>query len=647
MQLFDVNDERKRALLQQLGVLHSLSLRVQQLQIEDLLTSARVHCISKIELYFLQDASQLRQPLNLRNEAAAVSLLLGFFAEHHSDEGGIDAQAQQALLAELLRHGRTLWPELASGNVTASGSSSSSSAATVRGEPVPADSPAGEFEAWAVQQGVAAGIQIASFDGLRGCAASRNVAPGDLLLSVPSDVLIYQDSVMATDLGRMLHAIPNLTVDNLLIIFTMIDRHDADSRWALYWRSLPHRYYTGLSFPQAVVDALRGTAAHLELTRAQAHLRQQYAASKPLFDMLLTAYPQFLEAGWFDYDSYLWAAELWYSYAFEIEFPDSSAAADKGGFPAAVADVVPVVSGSKPGASTMSSSTSGGSATTGSCCKPVMVPFACHVNHSPWPHCVRYGRLNPTTRTLDFPAFRPCTKGQQASPEWWLCVFISYGPVPNLKLLCYYGFCVPSNPHDLVPLQLEPPEGPLQEQQAAVLEAKGLGLEHSLQDGPLSRQLLGCLRVVVATAEELESMRKGTLDPVAGPIAAENEEQALHTLQTALLGLLEPLEQLPLLVAGDGDVAEALAAVNGDNAAEAVSGLLRLHPYQPAADGDANASIAEQTAAPPPADQQPQCNENGFDADWRTSLRFCQIYLRGQQYILQQSLKECRRLMHP
>jgi hypothetical protein len=34
--------------------------------------------------------------------------------------------------------------------------------------------------------------------------------------------------------------------------------------------------------------------------------------------MLLTAYPQFLEAGWFDYDSYLWAAELWYSYAFEV-----------------------------------------------------------------------------------------------------------------------------------------------------------------------------------------------------------------------------------------------------------------------------------------------------------------------------------------
>ena len=76
-----------------------------------------------------------------------------------------------------------------------------------------------------------------------------------------------------------------------------------------------------------------------------------------------------------------------------------------------------------------------------------MVPFACHVNHSPRPHCVRYGRLNPRTQTLDYPAFRPCSKGQQ--------VYISYGPVPNLKLMCYYGFAVPCNPHDLVMLQLE------------------------------------------------------------------------------------------------------------------------------------------------------------------------------------------------
>ena len=51
--------------------------------------------------------------------------------------------------------------------------------------------------------------------------------------------------------------------------------------------------------------------------------------------------------------------------------------------------------------------------------KVVMVPFACHINHSPWPHCVRYGRLNPRTRTLDYPAFRPCKEGQQVGCGSW------------------------------------------------------------------------------------------------------------------------------------------------------------------------------------------------------------------------------------
>lgn len=63
--------------------------------------------------------------------------------------------------------------------------------------------------------------------------------------------------------------------------------------------------------------------------------------------------------------------------------------------------------------------------------------------------------------------------------------------VPYLDTLC-----PPAPP--LVP-RLQPPESPLKEQQAAVLEALGLGLEHSLQDGPLSKQVCGC-RVLVGAA---------------------------------------------------------------------------------------------------------------------------------------------------
>lgn len=188
----------------------------------------------------------------------------------------------------------------------------------------------------------------------------------------------------------MLSAIPNLTIDNLLIIFTMIDRHDDESQWARYWASLPDAFYTGLSFPEHLVNGLAGTTGALELARAQSHLRMQYEATQPLFQMLMTAYGKLLQPEWFTYEAYTWAAELWYSYAFEIEFPEDAASSPS---------------------------------------TPVMVPFACHVNHSPAPHVVRYGRVDAEGR-LNFPAFRPCAQDEQ--------VFISYGPVPNLKLLCYY-----------------------------------------------------------------------------------------------------------------------------------------------------------------------------------------------------------------
>ena len=46
---------------------------------------------------------------------------------------------------------------------------------------------------------------------------------------------------------------------------------------------------------------------------------------------------------------------------------------------------------------------------------------------------------------LFFP--RPCEPGEQ--------LFLSYGPLPNLKLLVFYGFTLLENPQDTVSLSLE------------------------------------------------------------------------------------------------------------------------------------------------------------------------------------------------
>ena len=53
--------------------------------------------------------------------------------------------------------------------------------------------------------------------------------------------------------------------------------------------------------------------------------------------------------------------------------------------------------------------------------------------------------------------------------------------------------------------------------------------------------------MIVATPDELLLVVEEQVDPRAGPVSEDNEEQALITLQAALLGMLEPLQQLPLL----------------------------------------------------------------------------------------------------
>ncbi|EFJ18255.1 hypothetical protein SELMODRAFT_420274 [Selaginella moellendorffii] len=38
--------------------------------------------------------------------------------------------------------------------------------------------------------------------------------------------------------------------------------------------------------------------------------------------------------------------------------------------------------------------------------------------------------------------------------------FSSYGALPNIDLLCFYGFVLENNPYDTIPVELEIPESP-------------------------------------------------------------------------------------------------------------------------------------------------------------------------------------------
>lgn len=52
---------------------------------------------------------------------------------------------------------------------------------------------------WAADVGIQSNIRIAKFGALRGCAAGRDIEPGENLLSIPAAALIYEDTVRKTD----------------------------------------------------------------------------------------------------------------------------------------------------------------------------------------------------------------------------------------------------------------------------------------------------------------------------------------------------------------------------------------------------------------------------------------------------------------
>ena len=73
-----------------------------------------------------------------------------------------------------------------------------------------------------------------------------------------------------------------------------------------------------------------------------------------------------------------------------------------------------------------------------------LVPFASLMNHSIYPHVVRYSKLDPASHCLQLPLFRPIAKDEQC--------FLSYGPLSNLKLMLFYGMTILNNPYDVVPI---------------------------------------------------------------------------------------------------------------------------------------------------------------------------------------------------
>ncbi len=81
---------------------------------------------------------------------------------------------------------------------------------------------------------------------------------------------------------------------------------------------------------------------------------------------------------------------------------------------------------------------------------PHLAPVATLLNHAVWPHIVHYSQLDESDGCLKLRLFRAAVKGEECC--------LSYGPLPNYKLLLFYGFTLPDNPYDTVDFELVSPD---------------------------------------------------------------------------------------------------------------------------------------------------------------------------------------------
>ena len=159
------------------------------------------------------------------------------------------------------------------------------------------------LERWAEARGVSCCFHAASFDGLRGAAASRDVHEGDVLCALPPSSWVTAREC-AVDLE-------GVSDDASLIVWTLREHSRGDaSPFAPLLRALPQgRLHTGLTLCERAVERLGDTLCGQQAQRLREAAREQYDTLLPLLASLGVAA---------DYALYCWAVEIWQAYAVAV-----------------------------------------------------------------------------------------------------------------------------------------------------------------------------------------------------------------------------------------------------------------------------------------------------------------------------------------
>jgi len=252
--------------------------------------------------------------------------------------------------------------------------------------------------------------------------------------------------------GQALLPLGTLPADWVLLIWTMIDRQDEESNFRHFWSALPSQFSSGLSCSESMIEALKGSPAFEKFRTSRQHIQDQYIEMKPLLTSLVKAYPAVILDSHVSHQSYMWAVQLWYAYAMEVEI--------------------------------------------GGTIQQCLVPGAHFFNHSLKAAIRNYGRLEESGVTLSFPAASEVNEGEE--------ICLSYGQLPNEHLLLFYGFALRGNGHDTFFLKVGPGNGVLLQMDVAVdpMILQEWSIQVALSIKASIRQLQNCLRSLEELQEE-------------------------------------------------------------------------------------------------------------------------------------------------
>ncbi|KAL0802953.1 hypothetical protein Bca101_058129 [Brassica carinata] len=313
----------------------SLSQQLLNAAMEKLLQFGRIANLDKVEVYFGDDACTQAGVYSVRNEISALTWIFSLIPASSCKPQTLEAAIREAVK---VRISEVVGAEEEEARVDDSYRCEKES----------------RLVEWGQRNGVKTKLQIAQIEGYgRGAIATEDLKFGDVALEIPISSVISEEYVYNSDMHSILEKIDGMTSETMMLLWTMREKHNHESKFKPYFDSLQESFCTGLSFG---VDAIMCLML----------LRERYDELIPLLSNQKNVFPPEM----YTWEHYLWACELYYSNSMQIKFPDGKL-------------------------------------------KTCLIPVAGFLNHSIDPHIVKYGRVDVETSSLKFPLSRPCNKGEQ------------------------------------------------------------------------------------------------------------------------------------------------------------------------------------------------------------------------------------------